>query len=195
MGGFTFYRPGDIYALSAGRLNPDGNIIDPEHLLTPETWESGAARYGDAGYVADMTLDEETGIWSIRVDLPAGSYLYQYVVTDQEGNEETITDPANVPAVNALGASQTRSQFYVPYDADKQAESDDWTFVMPIEDESARGEILWAEYEGLQYEGAESNLQQMMIYPPADYDAQREEPYKVLYLCHGGGGEEGDWFH
>lgn len=194
-GGFTFYRPGDIYALSNGRLNLDGSIADPEHLLTPETWEPGASRFGDSGYVADMTFDEATGSWKTSVNLPGGSYLYQFVVTDSEGNETTVTDPANIPSVNALGANQERSQFYVSYNPEKQAESDDWTFVLPIDDESAKGEILWLEYEGATFEGSESNAQQMMIYLPAGYDAGSEKPYKVLYLCHGGGGEEGDWFH
>lgn len=195
MGGFTFYRPNDAYMISGGQLNLDGGIVDPAHILTPDTWEPGVSRFGDAGYVADMTPDESTGKWSISVDLPSGSYLYQYVVTDADGNETTITDPANVPAVNALGASQVRSQFYVPFVSGKQAPADDWTFVMPVDNETARGKLIWTEYERMKYEGEESNAQQIMIYLPPAYDASREEPYKVLYLCHGGGGEEGDWFN
>lgn len=195
-GGFTFYQVDDEYCYSAGKQNEDGGIVDTEnHLYTPENWKPGLARYGDAGYVEDMTKDEETGAWTISVDLPGGSYLYQYVIVDGKGNETVITDPENIPSCNELGASQERSQFYVPYDAEKQAESDDWTFVFPVEDESARGSYVWDTYEGYTYEGAENATQQVMIYLPADYDAEREEPYKTLYLVHGGGGEEGDWFH
>lgn len=195
-GGFTFYQVGDEYCYSAGKQNEDGGIVDTEnHLYTPENWEAGLARYGDAGYVQDMTKDEETGAWTISVDLPGGSYLYQYVIVDAEGNETVITDPENIPSCNELGASQARSQFYVPYDVEKQAESDDWTFVFPVEDESAKGSYVWDTYEGCTYEGAETATQQVMIYLPAGYDAEREEPYKTLYLVHGGGGEEGDWFH
>lgn len=194
-GGFTFYRPGDEYCYSGGRLNEDGDIVDPDHLYTPENWEPGLARYGDAGYVEDMTKDEDSSAWTISVDLPGGSYLYQYIVVDEEGNEEVITDPANIPYCNTLGASQTRSQFYVPYDESKQAETDDWTFVFPAENEEDRGTLIWDTYEGYTYEGSETATQQVEIYLPAGYDADREEPYKVLYLAHGGGGEEGDWFH
>lgn len=193
-GGFTFYQPGDEYCYSGGRLNDDGDIVDAAHLYTPENWEPGLVRYGDAGYVQDMSQNED-GAWTISVDLPGGSYLYQYVVVDKEGNEEIITDPANIPYCNTLGASQTRSQFYVPYDAQKQTEADDWTFVFPAENEADRGTLIWDTYEGYTYEGAESSQQQVEIYLPAGYDENRGEPYKTLYLAHGGGGEEGDWFH
>lgn len=195
-GGFTFYRSGDEYCYSAGKLNEDGGIVDTEnHLFTPENWEPGLCRYGDAGYVKEMTHDEESGAWTISVDLPCGSYLYQYVIVDADGNEEVITDPANIPSCNELGASQTRSQFFVPYDAEKQAESDDWTFVFPAENEEDRGTLIWETYEGYTYEGSDTATQEMEVYLPANYDPDREEPYKVLYLAHGGGGEEGDWFH
>ena len=195
MGGFTFYKPNDIYLITAGRLNLDDGIVDQEHIFTPETWEPGLSRFGDSGYIANMTKDDETGMWSFSVDLPCGSYLYQYIITDADGNEMTITDPSNIPAVNMLGASQTRSQFYVPYNAQKQAASDNWTFLMPVENDADRGTVYWMEYNGVQFNGSEITTHQLMLYLPSGYDANRLEPYKVLYLCHGGGGEEGDWFH
>ena len=194
-GGFTFYEPGDEYCYAAGRLNEDGDIVSPEHLFTPENWRQDLARYGDSKYIEDMTKDGETGAWTISVDLPGGSYLYQYVVVDAQGNETVITDPENVPYCNSLGAEQARSQFYVPYDAEKQAESDDWTFLFPAEKEEDRGTLIWDTYEGMTYEGSDTAVQQIEIYLPANYDENRETPYKVLYLVHGGGGEEGDWFH
>lgn len=193
-GGFTFYQPGDMYCFGGGRLNADGDIVDQEHLYTPSTWEKGMCRYGDSGYVEDMVYDEESGAWMTSLDLPCGSYLYQYVVVDDDGNEKMVTDPANIPWVNELGASQTRSQFYVPYDDEKQASSDDWTFVFPEENPEDQGSVVWDSYDGIVYEGCESALQQVMVYLPAHYDEKREEPYKTLYLAHGGGGEEGDWF-
>ncbi|MDO4276243.1 MAG: alpha/beta hydrolase-fold protein [Eubacteriales bacterium] len=195
-GGFTFYSVGDEYCYSDGRQNEDGGIVDVEnHLYTPENWEPGLARYGDGGYIRDMTKDETTGAWTFSVDLPGGSYLYQYNVIDADGNEELIADPANIPYCNTLGASQVRSQFYVPYDAESQAESDDWTFVFPAENEDDRGTLIWDTYEGYIYEGTDSAVQEAEVYLPAHYDENREEPYKTLYLVHGGGGEEGDWFH
>ncbi len=194
-GSFCFYEVGDEYLYAAGNLNEDGGLVDTEnHLFTPDNWTAGMVHYGDTSFLEDMDFDEETGAWTISLDLPGGSYLYQYVVTDDEGNEETITDPANIPYCNTLGASQERSQFYVPYDAEKQAESDDWSFVFPAEDEEDRGTLLWDTYEGYTYEGSDTSVQEVMVYLPAHYDADREEPYKTLYLAHGGGGEEGDWF-
>lgn len=193
-GGFNFYKANDIYVLSGEAVGAESGTIPEDSIYTPETWEPGMAHINDSGYTVDMAKGED-GVWTVSLDLPSASYLYQYIVTDAEGNEAEVTDPANVPAVNAMGASQARSQFFVPYDAEKQAESDDWTFLMPIEDEGARGTLEWLEIEGMAFEGSDTNLQQMMVYLPAGYDAGREEPYKVLYISHGGGGEEGDWFH
>lgn len=193
-GSFNFYIVNDVYVLSSEVVSKEAGTIPEDHIYTPETWQPGMAHINDSGYTVDMTKDEN-GVWTVSLDLPCASYLYQYIVTDAQGNETVITDPANIPAVNLLGASQERSQFFVPYDAEKQAEGDDWTFLMPIEDESARGELVWLEIEGMTFEGRDTNLQQMMLYLPAGYDSEREEPYKVLFISHGSGGEEGDWFH
>ncbi len=192
IGGFQFYEEGDLNVWANGFVLP-ANDTQANHLLGPDEWSPDLSLYhlNDTGYTGVMEQDED-GVWTISFDLPGGYYMYQYEVSYDGGeNFEDITDPANVPECNEYGSHQTRSQFYVPYD-EVQGNEDyyDWSWATPIEDESAQGTI-----EYVVYTGSLSDEQQMEIYLPANYDADREEPYKVLYLSHGGGGEEGDWFY
>ena len=46
----------------------------------------------------------------------------------------------------------------------------------------------------VEYAGTLSEHQDLGIYLPAGYDADREEPYRVIYLTHGMGGNETYWF-
>lgn len=191
-GGFQFYVENDPNVYSEGFTLVANDSLE-NYLYGPDEWENGLrlCHINDAGYVKDMTYDEESDSWSISLDLPGGSYLYQYQVSYDGGETyEAIPDPENVPECNAMGAHQTRSKFYVPYDAEKQSEIDDWSWLSPVENDEDRGEIVYTTYSGSL--GREQNVE---IYLPAHYDADREQPYKVLYLTHGGGGEEGDWFH
>ena len=191
-GGFQFYESGDINVYANGFVLPAGDS-QANHLYGPEEWEAGRGfkHLNDTGYTMEMKQDED-GIWRASLDLPGGNYLYQYQVSYDGGeNYEAIPDPVCMPVCNAeLGASQTRSQFFVPYN-EKQGDEDyyDWSWINPVEDAAQAGEISSFTYEGLDGE------QIAEIYLPAGYDADRDEPYKVLYLSHGGGGDEGDWFY
>lgn len=192
-GGFQFYYDEDEKVYCGGINLEEGDAVE-NYLVNPEDWEKGKGLVhgGDEGYIADMTKDEESGAWTYSVDLPGGYYLYVYQVFEDAQdteNYEVVTDPVNLPACNELGAKQVRSQFYVPYDSEKQDPADDWSWCQPAEKEEDRGSL-----EGFTYAGVDGD-QNAEIYLPAGYDADRVEPYKVLYLSHGGGGDEGDWFY
>lgn len=192
VGGFQFYKSGDIHVYANGFVLP-ANDSQSNYLYGPDEWSAGMGlkHLNDAGYKVEMEQDE-TGIWKTSLKLPGGCYLYQYAVSYDGGeNFETIIDPANSTIYNTeLGASQTRSQFFVPYD-DKQMDEEyyDWSWVTPVENSEFAGQINAFSYDGLDGE------QVAEIYLPAGYDEDREEPYKVLYLSHGGGGDEADWFY
>lgn len=191
-GGFQFYVENDPNVYASGFTLVANDSLE-NYLYNPEDWENGLnlCHVNDAGYVKEMTHDEERDSWSISLDLPGGSYLYQYEVSYDGGETyETIPDPENLPECNEQGAHQTRSKFYVPYDSEKQSQADDWSWLTPVENEEDRGSIVYTTYEG-----SLGRAQNVEIYLPAHYDENREEPYKTLYLTHGGGGEEGDWFH
>ena len=192
VGGFQFYVENDPKVYAEGFTLAAGDKME-NYLYSPDQWQKDLKlrHINDAGLTMDMEYDEASKAWTASLELPCASYLYTYNVSYDSGKTyEMIVDPNNVPSCNAMGAHQTRSQFFVPYDASKQSEEDDWTWLFPVEDEKDRGRI-----SHVTYQGADSSDHQAEIYLPAGYDEDRQQPYKVLYLTHGGGGEEGDWFY
>lgn len=178
LGTFSFYTRG----------YPIGAV--PETFYGPEEWETGMFRagFGDIGpWEGIMEKEEDTDYWTISIPLPSGHYEYFYNV---DGAEENIEDPAN-PAMVAdteNGGTTHTSVFDVPYDEEKQKGSIDWSFMIPQEG-TEKGEVSFVNYEDVK-----GDVQSLGIYLPAGYDAEAEEPYKVLYLSHGGGGNEVEWF-
>ena len=190
-GSFNFYENNDPKLFSWNDLTSSRNDSPYNYLLGPESWAEGNKRHiNDDSYVADM--EEKDGVWSYVFQLPCASYLYYFKVSyDGGATYSNIVDPDNVPPQNYYSMNaQNRSQFYVPFDPEKQDPADDWTFAFPIEDESKRGTIEYGTYTGIKGEA-----RPVQVYVPADYDPDRAEPYNVFYMSHGGGGSEGDWFH
>lgn len=188
-GGFHFYEENADYAYGYGVDLAEGDSTDA-HLFTPDTWSKDANLYhvNDQACILDMEKDEN-GAWTYTVDLTGGWYLYQYNVSYNDGACYTsISDPGNLPGCNSLGGQQVRSRFYVPYNAEKQAPQDDWTYTTPAENEADRGTLYH-----MSYLSADGVVRPVRIHLPAGYDADRAEAYKVLYLSHGGGGDEADW--
>lgn len=190
-GGFQFYKKGDMGAFANGFMLPSWDK-QANHLVSYTDWKAGEdlMHVNDQGSTVYLEKGED-GLWSAELCLPGGRYMYQVGISYDGGKTySTGYDKENAPWALEIGAKQNRSQFFVPY-CEKQGnkENYDWTFVTPIEDESLRGTIISVYYLGL---GGEQNAE---IYLPAGYDESREEPYKVLYISHGGAGDVGDWFY
>ncbi len=118
--------------------------------------------------------------------LPNGHYQYVFLVNDDADTKlEDPTNPMEAAGVEN-GNHYDRSTFYVPYDAEKQSESMDWSFMAPMDE---AGTVEYVNYTDIN-----GNPAPLGVYTPYGYDAEREEPYKVVYLSHGGGGNETDWF-
>ena len=167
----------------------DGTVAaNPEVAYTPYEWKPDMVPSGDGGFSTEMTKVEGTDYWTVEVPLPNGKYLYAYNVDNAEKN---ISDPANVPMTAEVenGNAFDRSVFYVPYDSEKQAGYKDWSFLMEREDEQ-KGSVSFVNYDDL-----DGTARPLGVYLPYGYDENAEEPYKVLYLSHGGGGNETDWFY
>ncbi|MBQ8009160.1 MAG: esterase [Bacteroidaceae bacterium] len=119
-----------------------------------------------------MTQDY-TGVWSVSVPQPSPElYTYNIVV-----DGVTMLDPSNV-FVQRDG-SRYMNAFLVRGDfADLYAES------------SKAGDV-----EHVWYYSAENDMmRRMYVYTPAGYDpSNKSVKYPVLYLLHGGGGDEDAW--
>lgn len=145
----------------------------------------------------DMTKNEETGVWSYTIALPSGTWSYRFIVDGTPGATLTDyseafveTDPNNRPIEKELG-EQGNSQVRVPFDADRQ--SVDNSIQLPRSDEKV-GTMTYYTYEAVGCDGELKDDPAITVYTPYGYDAQRTEPYKVMYLSHGAGLEsETSW--
>jgi enterochelin esterase-like enzyme len=143
---------------------------------------------GDESLVVDMEKVEGTDYWTTSMPLPGGHYQYVFLVDgDTENKLEDPTNPREASGVEN-GNCYDRSTFYVPRDEEKQSDSVDFTFMAPRED----GQSGTVEY--VNYTDVNGDEAPLGIYLPYGYDADSETPYKVVYLSHGGGGYECDWF-
>lgn len=165
----------------------------------PEEWKLGNFAMipdyqGDwPGY--DMVKDEETGIWSYTIPLPSGTWSYRFIVGGAEDaavkdytDAVQTTDPNNRPFEDFVGA-QNNSQVRVPFDPTTQQE--DFSLQLPNPDGACGlSEIVYYNMPN------DETDYELCIYTPYGYDAQREEPYKVLYISHGNGVESAtSWYN
>lgn len=154
---------------------------------TPEEWKDGLFAHGQESHKMEMEKVEGTDYFVKTLQLPSGHYQYCFYV---DGAETRVDDPTN-PGQYALienGGKYTRSVFDVPYDAEKQPKSQDYAYAAKRTD----GKVGTLEY--VPYTDVNGNPASLGVYTPYGYDAKREEPYKVLYLSHGKGGDETFWF-
>ena len=192
VGSFTFYENNNPALFCKGATISSVNDSLDNYIYGPESWAKGKdmRHINDEGFSDAMAKEGNT--WTYEMQLPCASYMYFFSVSYDGGNTwQTVTDPENAPEQNSWSMNaQYRSKFYVPFDAEKQNPWDDWTWSFPIEDKSKAGTIEYVEYTR-----ADGSTGPAQVYLPAGYDAERPEPYKTLYISHGGGGFEGDWFH
>lgn len=147
----------------------------------------------------DMELNRETGVWHYTIALPSGTWSYRFIVGGVEGAALTDytdafqeTDPNNRPLELEPG-EQNNSQVRVPFDPAKQ--SVDNSIQLPRTD-GKRGSLTYHTYEAVGYGGELVDTPAIAVYTPYGYDANRLEPYNVLYLSHGAGVEsEMSWWN
>ena len=179
-------------------VSPDLDVTSEENYFTPDEYQAGMYPTGlvpgvsSSGYTEEMIYDEETGAYTASFPITSGPFWYSYVLTYQDGTTENIADPVN-PALTLENANSNvgtnndvKSPVYGRYDEEKQTGSPDLDFVLPSDN---YGSLTYVEYTGNL-----SDDQDLGIYLPSGYDADREEPYNVIYASHGGGGNETVWF-
>jgi enterochelin esterase-like enzyme len=174
---------------SAGRL-PSAWKVGDFPIASPN---SGAAANWP---VADMVKDAN-GVWSYTTPMPSGSFTYGYyrncdAATPNLPGCTEISDPSNPPfnlvgGVNQ-GAVEPTSQVYVP--SDPAFGTRDLSQEAPNAVHGAMVDLTYPDPESLNPLGQHY----VAVYTPPGYDPARPVPYPTLYISHGGGGNEADWF-
>ncbi|WP_276357647.1 alpha/beta hydrolase-fold protein [Cohnella caldifontis] len=169
------------------------NWADPTDtkVYTPYEYKPGLMRGGGA-FEAEMEK-RDGGYWVIEVPLAAGANQYWFYV---DGNRNYwVPDPANSPkfAPDGLTGNARRAfnAVYVPYDPDKQ---DEIMGAREIENPRTDGKTGTWDYVAIPAQiGGKTRY--LGVYLPYGYDENREQPYKTIYMQHGGGQDASDWMN
>ncbi|MDN3494842.1 alpha/beta hydrolase-fold protein [Planococcus sp. APC 4015] len=158
-------------------------FIDENGIVTFETGTEFAdaknvtvwGNWGAAGSWPRLPMEKVGDRWRVTVDdLDGGSYYYKFVV-DRVDRKDT----SNPTVVNS---EPNWSTFYTPGSG---VRSD---YTAPVE-EASRGAVTTMSYTST----AGAQERSAYVWTPPGYDADREKPYPVLYLQHGGGQTWSDW--
>lgn len=195
-GHFVYYNPDatSVRFVADILLRNWADRTDPT-VYQPSQYFPGLMRGGGALDV-QMT-NAGNGYWVADVPLAAGANQYWFYVNNN--TNLWVTDPANSPiyAPDGLTGNARRAfnKVFVPYDAEKQdfAPLAARQIELPRED-SAKGEWSYVQVPGLPLLGG-TIPRTIGVYLPPGYDPDRAEPYKTIYMQHGGGQDQSDWMN
>lgn len=148
-------------------------------------WPGGGS--GSSKLSLELERVPGTDFWHTEVPLMSGAFTYNYEITKNGVTTARLDDPANPSLVNtATGVRSLSSMVYVPYDAKKQGTGDyrDRSLELPRTD-GRTGTV-----ETITYPASDGTSRGMSVYLPYGYDANRAEPYKVLYINMGNSGDQ-----
>lgn len=182
-GEWTFSQPGSIKTLGGG----DGRI--------PALWKKGDV---PAAPWKILEMNKVAGgIWELKVPLPSGTFSYAFghgcSQLDADANTcKRHPDPANLNVSADLPSfsRQNMSQVYVPQNPKYPTYNNAYQRPRPAEQ---MGRFVHASYK-TSYSMSPAGSHPLSIYLPKGYDPNRAKPYPVLYLSHGVGGNDTDWF-
>lgn len=186
-GEFVYYAPDAEKVYFCGDLMLS-NHLDPTDtkIYTPFEYKPGLMRRGGSQFKEEMTAIGD-GYWYYEVPLAAGANQYWFNV---DNGSRMLPDPENHPKWSPNSNWDTKNAYnalYVPYD-EKQGYSILADRV--VENPRTDGKTGTWSYVPIQIADATHYLG---VYLPYEYDADREEPYKTIYMQHGGGQDESDW--
>ena len=203
---FVYYNPNATGVRLAGDLTLLDVNTGPSIRYQPEEWQTGRYHSGGVEFLRDMTVDAD-GYWSVSIPLHAGGLSYWYRVDDptQDWTNHRIWDPVGThprPTIdpdNPIFSTPFRIRnnndvldvVYVPY-AEKMNDpvlEGRAIYELPIADPAKRGTVQYIPYTTILGDYG----YHLGVYLPAGYDANRAEPYKVVYLAHGIFGDETDF--
>lgn len=131
--------------------------------------------WGKSGAWPRIPMVKQTdGRWRVTIPLDGGSYYYKFVVDgvdhkDANNSTSVVSEP-------------TWSTFHV------EGESVRARFTAEVP-EADRGDVSIMDYTSTAGDAARTAY----VWTPPGYDADRQDPYPVFYLQHGGGQTWADW--
>ena len=151
-------------------------------VKTPYEYVEGMIQtgYNPIGDAVSIDLEEVAdGVWQVVVPLHSGEYYYDYVV-----DGKTIQDPANPSVANpANGHDSGHSLIWIgEYGETDLLAGQEYT--LPRSDQKGT-------YEFVPYIANSGATSYLTVYLPYGYDESKT--YPVLYISHGGGGNEVEW--
>jgi len=191
----AFGAPGDT-GPSEGHLPLEPHSL-PAAGTTPTPWidENGVVTFETGTEFADANnvtvwgnfgpggswprtpmTKQDDGRWRLTMPVESGSYYYKFIVEGVDHKDET--NPTTV------FSEPNWSTFQIPGDDTLRGE-----YTTPVAPES-RGTVEIMNYTSTAGGNPERSA---YVWTPPDYDPQREEPYPVFYLQHGGGQTWTDW--
>ena len=167
-------------------------------VTQPADYQPGLMRAGSVrGEMTQLTEGEWAGYWYYELPLAAGANQYWFYCNGSTG--KWYPDPAN-PAIWGPGCTATYNEdgvitrraynsLYVPYDEKQNYEKLEQRakYETPRTDGYA-GKLSWEVIEG------EDMTRYISVYLPYDYDENRAEPYKTIYMTPAYDQDEADWF-
>lgn len=198
VGEFLFYRSN-----LKGNTDEEG-MVEGDEKIPPAKYEKGMSQIGGY-YYHPMAFEEKTGQFTVTLRLPAGHYPYSFCINDElvaplkepefrkpnlmteDGTyhslkkyRDWVSDPKNPPHVpSQIKGGNPTSVRYV-------GNPDDMPW-LPAVNPAVKGTLTYTTYKDLF--GDDRNLG---VYLPARYDRRGE--YPLIFLCHGGGGNEAEWY-
>ncbi|OCL11749.1 carbohydrate esterase family 1 protein [Glonium stellatum] len=194
LGGFPLYAN----ALTASRSKTE--------QIAPWDWQADdfslflsplRPAYGNTTYLGfNMTFEESSGGWVTTLPFPSGTFGYAFYLDCKEGwsspHCNPVIDPGNPPIQSPAG-DQNHSIIQVPFDAKHQVQNYD--YALPLDDKTRRGSIAFYNYSSPGSTAPTKDIHSVGIYLPVGYGEISGKKYPVLYLSHGGGGNDADWFN
>ena len=197
IGEFLFYRSN-----LTGNTDETG-MVENDPKYPPAQYEDGMSNIGGR-YYEEMVFDKKTGLYTVSFKLPAGLYPYGFVINGEltdvsddprmawrsvmtadgsyhsfKGNSLWIPDPKNLPSAPTKDGAQMNSALYVG-----TIEECPW---LPATNPAVRGTVSYVSYKDIK-----GDDRTMGVYLPAGYD--KTKVYPLIFVSHGGGGNEADWF-
>ena len=173
-----------VLALIAGSLSAQ-EIFSRQSVVSPELTAETVTFRLSANYATEVSIQAswmgyasqpmekgERGVWSITIPRPASElYTYNFIV-----DGVSMLDPANL----FVQRDGTRYMSAILVDGD---------YADLYKEANHRGNL-----EHVWYYSADNDMERRMyVYTPYGYEAKGKKKFPVLYLLHGGGGDEDAW--